>query len=415
MTPRRHVNAANGTRRVAITGAGAVSALGTSASACWEAMCEGRSGIAPMSWAAASTTRPVLAARVADFYSGAFFDHRQCSLLDRVSQFALVAAREAVGQSGVDFSRAGLGERTAVVIGIGTGGETAREEQNERFYMTGGRKPHPLTIVRTMTNAPASHLSIEHGITGPAYAVSTACSSANYAIAQAFQMVATGQVDMALAGGTEACLTRGVVYSWEAMRVLADDACRPFSRDRRGLVLGEGAAMFVLEPFEHATRRNAPILGELAGAGLSSDALDIVSPSIDGVCAAMRRALATAGLSVEDVDYINAHGTGTALNDAVESAAIRAVFSHATDGLAVSSTKAMHGHALGASGAIELIAALGALRHGVIPPTINHVAHDPDCPIDCVPNIARERAVRTVLSNSFAFGGLNAVLALKAV
>ncbi len=404
----------SGARRVVITGAGSVSALGLDADACWKAMREGHSAIAPMSWPSVDSSRPVLAAQVRGFHPYAYFDHRQAALLDRVSQFALVAGREAVRQSGVEFARAGLGERAAVVVGVGTGGETAREEQNERFY-TSGRRPHPLTIVRTMSNAPASHLSIEYGITGPAYVVSTACSSANYALAQAFNMVATGQVDLALAGGAEACLSRGVVYSWEAMRVLADDACRPFSRHRRGLVLGEGAGMFVLESLEHARLRNAPLLAELAGAGVSSDAGDIVAPSPDGVSAAMRRALASARLTPGDVDYINAHGTGTAINDAVESTAIRAMFPHADNGLLVSSTKSMHGHALGASGAIELIAVLGALRHGTVPPTINHLAPDPECPIDCVPNMARERTVRAALSNSFAFGGLNAVLALRAM
>ncbi len=405
----------SGIRRVAITGAGSVSALGHDAPSCWKAMSEGRPGTGTLTWAAGSEARPLLAARVVGFDPEAHFDPRRVSLLDRVSQFALVAAREAVTQSGVEFRESGLGERAAVVVGIGTGGETAREEQNERFYLAGSRRPHPLTIVRTMSSAPASHLSIEYGITGPAHAVSTACSSANVALAQAFHMVSSGQVDVALAGGAEACLTRGVVHAWEAMRVLADDACRPFSRQRRGLVLGEGAGMYVLESMDRARRRGAPILAELAGVGLSSDAVDLVFPSIDGICAAMRRALASAVLSPGDVDYINAHGTGTLANDATESAAIRRVFADAADGLAVTSTKSMHGHALGASGAIELIAALGALHHGVVPPTINHLGPDPECAIDCVPNVAREKIVRAVLSNSFAFGGMNAVLALKRV
>jgi nodulation protein E len=264
-----------------------------------------------------------------------------------------------------------------------------------------------------MTNASASQISIAYGLRGPTYAVASACASANHAIIQAAQMIRFGMVDAAITGGTEACLSYGALRAWEAMRVLADDTCRPFSANRRGLVLGEGAAIFVLESLEHAQARGASILAELAGTGMSADASDIVMPNPEGAAMAMRQAMDEAGLAPQDVDYVNAHGTGTQANDATETRAIRLAFGAHADRLAVSSTKSMHGHALGASGALELVAAIGALRDGVVPPTANLDQPDPACDLDYVPNTAREMPVRAVLSNSFAFGGLNAVLALR--
>jgi nodulation protein E len=248
---------------------------------------------------------------------------------------------------------------------------------------------------------------------GPTFAVASACASANHAIIQAAQMIRYGMADAAITGGTEACLTFGAIRAWEAMRVLADDTCRPFSANRRGLVLGEGAAIFVLESLEHAQARGAVILAELAGIGMTADATDIVMPSAEGGARAMSQALADAGLAPQDVDYINAHGTGTLANDPTETRAIHLAFGAHADRLAVSSTKSMHGHALGASGALELVAVIGALRDGVVPPTANLDKPDPACDLDYVPNTAREMPVRAALSNSFAFGGLNAVLALK--
>jgi nodulation protein E len=254
--------------------------------------------------------------------------------------------------------------------------------------------------------------SLRHG-GGLTYVVASACASANHAIIQAAQQIRYGLADAAVTGGTEACLTYGALHAWEAMRVLADDTCRPFSANRHGLVLGEGAAIFALESLEHARARGATVLAELAGCGMTADATDIVMPSADDAAAAMHQALADAELSPADVDYINAHGTGTQANDVTETKAIRLAFGAHADRLAVSSTKSMHGHALGASGALELVAAIGALRDGVVPPTANLDKVDPACDLDYVPNTAREMPVRAVLSNSFAFGGLNAVLALK--
>jgi nodulation protein E len=401
------------TRRVVITGMGAISPLGVGAAALWQGLREGRSAIGPLRHPDAERLRVKVAAQVPEsFDPAAHIDERTLPLLDRTSEFALHAAREAVAQSGVDFA-GGLGLRTAVIVGTGVGGETTQDEQSRRLYAENAPRAHPLTIVRLMTNASASQISIAYGLHGPTYAVASACASANHAIIQAAQMIRYGLADAAVTGGTEACLTYGALRAWEAMRVVADDTCRPFSANRRGLVLGEGAAIFVLESLEHAQARGATILAELAGTGMSADASDIVMPSAEGAATAMRLALAEAELNPQDVDYINAHGTGTQANDVTETRAIRLAFGAYADRLAVSSTKSMHGHALGASGALELVAAIGALREGVVPPTANLDQVDPACDLDYVPNVAREMPVRAVLSNSFAFGGLNAVLALK--
>lgn len=354
-----------------------------------------------------------IAAEVKGFEPAAYFNEKRLPLLDPVAQYALVAAREAVAQAGLDFSNQALAERTAVVVGTGAGGESTHDESSRRLYGEGQPRVHPFSIVRSMFSASTSQICLEFGLRGPAFAVSSACASSNHALAQACMLLRAGEADVALAGGSEACITLGVVKAWEAMRVMADDTCRPFSKQRRGLVLGEGAGIFVLETLEHAQRRGATILAEFAGAGMSSDATDIVQPDAEGAARAMRAALRQAGLSPQDVDYINAHGTGTPINDVTETRAIRAVFGDHAGQLAVSSTKAMHGHALGAAGAIELVAVLGALRDSVLPPTINYLDPDPACDLDVVPNVARSRPVRAALSNSFAFGGLNAVLALR--
>lgn len=402
------------TRRVVITGMGAISPFGAGAETLWQGLREGRSGIGPLRHPDAARLKVKIAAQVpASFDPTAHIDERTLPLLDRTSEFALHAAREAINQSGLDFSAGQLGLRTAVVVGTGVGGETTQDAQSKRLYADNATRVHPLSIVRLMTNASASQISIAYGLRGPTFAVASACASANHAIIQAAQMIRFDLADIAIAGGTEACITYGAMRAWEAMRVLADETCRPFSANRRGLVLGEGAGIFVLELLEHAQARGATILAELAGSGMTADATDIVSPSADGAAAAMRQALDDAGLTPEDVDYINAHGTGTIANDSTETRAIRLAFGAHADRLAVSSTKSMHGHALGASGALELVAVIGALRDSVVPPTANLDQPDPACDLDYVPNVAREMPVRAALSNSFAFGGLNAVLALK--
>lgn len=400
-------------RRVVITGVGAICALGHDARTLWQGMREGRGAIAPLTGFENQDMRVQVAAQVRDFDPAAHFDSKKLILLDRVSQFALVAAREAVQQSGIDFAQGDLRQRSACVVGTGTGGEVTNDECSKRLYGEGNPRLHPLSIVRRMMSAPASQVSIEFGITGPSFAVSSACSSANHAFAQAFALVRSGVADVALAGGTEACLTLGVLRAWEAMRVLADDTCRPFCRQRRGLVLGEGAGMVVLEDFDHARARGAEILAEFAGAGMSADAGDIVMPSDIGAARAMTAALRDAQLDASDIGYINAHGTATPANDPTETRAIHMALGEHAKKVAVSSTKSLHGHALGAASALEIVAAIGALRDGVIPPTANFIDPDPECDLDYVPNTAREMPVRAVLSNAFAFGGLNAVVALK--
>src|SRR5690242_12392526 len=386
--------------RVVVTGMGAVTPLGHTAAATWSAMREGRSAIGPITCLPREALRFGIAAEVRDFDPRRHFDEKKLILLDRVSQLALVAAREAIAQSGIDFARENLGENTAVVIGTGIGGENTNDEASRRMYGENNPRLHPLTIVRLMANAPACQISIEHGLHGPAFATVSACASSNHAIAQAFHMVRSGVASAAVTGGTEACLTLGAMRAWEAMRVLADDTCRPFSKQRRGLVLGEGAAIFVLETLERAHARGANILAEITGAGMSADAGDIVFPSEAGAAMAMQRALADAKLAPDAIGYVNAHGTGTPANDPTETKAIRRTFGAHADTLAVSSTKSMHGHALGAAGAIEFVATIGALRDGLIPPTINFVDADPECDLDYVPNAAREKPVRAAISNS---------------
>jgi nodulation protein E len=400
-------------RRVAITGMGAITALGHTAPATWAALAEGRSGIGPIETIPTEQLNVKIAAEVRGFDPAAHIDGKRLPLLDRVSQFAVIAAREAVTQSGLDFRADGRGERTACIVGSGVGGEGTHTEQSKRFWGDKNPRLHPLTIIRIMANAPACHIGIEYGLNGPTFAVVSACASANHAMSQAADLIRSGKVDFAVTGGTEACVTVTTMKAWEAMRITADDTCRPFCKQRRGMVLGEGAGIFVFEEYEHARKRGATILAEFAGSGTSADAADMVFPSEPMVARAIQNALTDAGLDAADVGYINAHGTATPANDPTETRAIRRVFGAHADRLAVSSTKSMHGHALGAAGALELVAAIGALRHGIIPPTANFIDPDPACDLDYVPNTAREKAVKAVLSNSFAFGGLNSVVAIK--
>lgn len=399
-------------RRVAVTGMGAVSALGLGARVLWEAIREGRSGIAPLVPPAGETgIRMRVAAALQGYEPAAHFSSAELTLLDRVSQFALLAADEAITQAGLSLD-AGQAARTAVIVGTGIGGENSRDEQSRRIYRERAERVHPMSIVRIMPSAPASQIGMRYRLQGPTFAISSACASSNHAIAQAALLVRHGVADVAIAGGAEAAFTLSGIRAWEAMRVADDDTCRPFCAQRRGLVLGEGAGIFVLESREHARARGATILAELAGFGLGADAGDIVAPSAEGAAAAMRAAMCDAGIASDHVDYVNAHGTGTPLNDPTETRAIRQAFGGHADRLAVSSTKAVHGHALGAAGALELVAVINALRHQVIPPTANFLDADPACDLDYVPNTARDASVQVAMSNSFAFGGLNAVLLL---
>jgi nodulation protein E len=397
------------TRRVAVTGIGVICAIGRTRGEFWDALAAGRSGIGPMTLLPAGFLRFENAAEVADFRASDYFDEKQAGLLDRFAQFALIAAREAVADSGIVFDDA-LKEASAIVSGSCVGGKTTEDAEYRGLYELKNTRFPPLTIPKVMANAGASAISLEYGITGPVYTVSTACSSANHAIGQAFWMVRNGSAEVAIAGGSEAPFCPGLLKVWEAMRVVSPDTCRPFSKDRRGLILGEGAAMLVLEPMERARARGARIYGEIAGFGMSSDAHHITQPLAAGAARAMRSALCDAAVAPEAIGYINAHGTGTLANDPTEVEAIRAVFGAAP---LMSSTKSMHGHALGAAGAIEAAATLLALQEGVIPPTANFTEVDPACDVDVVANVARRAEVEYALSNSFAFGGLNAVLVFR--
>ena len=400
------------THRVVVTGWGVVSSIGHTAASFWSNLVRGVGGIAEATIIPTDLLTHKVVAEVKDFDPRKHFDDRQLAMLDRVSQFAVVAAREAVAHSGLAFDGA-LSERTATIIGTGVGGQTTQDENYKRLYRDNAKRLHPLTIPKLMVNAPASQVSMHCGLRGPSFAVASACASATHAIGLAFHMVRSGAVTCAVTGGADACIAFGTMKGWEAMRVTAPDTCRPFSRDRKGLVIGEGAAVVVLETEEHARQRSADILGEIVGFGMSADAHDLTSPDEGGMARALHGALADARLATSDIQYVNAHGTGTAANDETETKAIKQVFGSHAGKLAVSSNKSMLGHALGAAGGLELVATLMAMQQAVVPPTTNYLGPDPACDLDCVPNEARALKIDAALSNSFAFGGLNAVLAVK--
>jgi nodulation protein E len=397
--------------RVVITGIGIVSPVGSTLDEFWPALVEGRSGIGPLTIIPTEKLNTRIAAQVSDFNPEAHFDPKKLGLLDRFAQFGVVAARNAVRDADIEIDEE-LALETATVVGTGVGGQSTLDEQYLRIYGQNHQRAHPLTVPRLMANAAVSHVSMDLKLKGPTYTVATACASGTHAIGQAFHMLRMGQAPIALAGGSEACITFGTVKGWEALRVLSTDTCRPFSKTRSGLVLGEGAALLVLETRERAVARGARIYAEVLGFGMSADAADITAADVTGGARAMRAALADAKLNPDDVDYINAHGTGTLLNDRTESEGLRMVFGEHAKRLAVSSNKGVLGHSLGAAGALELAATALTLHHQTIPPTANFQEEDPECGLDFVPNTARQAPVRNAMSNSFAFGGLNAVVVL---
>jgi nodulation protein E len=396
--------------RVAITGIGIVSPFGRGRDAALDALRNARSGVRAISSIDTSALNCRIAGEVPqDAHEGLHRGH------DRFTRFALIAAEEAAAQAGalgVDDDRIG------VLIGTGLGGCETLDGSYKRIYADNGRVP-PMSIPMSMYNAASSAVSTKLGAKGVSYSVVSACASSAHALGLAAQAIRAGQADAVLAGGSDAPLAPGIIRAWESLRVLAidnehpEEACRPFSADRKGLVLAEGAAVFVLESWENATRRGAEILGELAGFGATSDAGHVTDPSADGASRAMRLALKDARLNADDVGYVNAHGTGTRANDTTETAAIKAVFGSSAP--PVSSTKSLHGHAMGASGAIELASSLLALRDGFLPPTVNLVTRDPACDLDYVPNEPREARPQAFLSNSFGFGGMNAVIAVRTI
>jgi len=398
--------------RVVITGQGTINALGASAPETCKAMQEGRLGIGPLTFRDVDRLSVRIGAEVRDFDPANHFTRQEIAHFDRFTQFALLAAREAMEQSGLVVDAA-LAPRSGVILGTAGGGLQTQDANYRSVYQEGKNRVHPFVVPRLMHNAAAAQISIAHGLTGPSMTLSTACASSNHAMGQAFQTIRAGGAEIVLTGGVDAMLCFGGIKAWEALRVLSAEACRPFSANRNGMVQGEGAAVFVFENYVHARARGAEILAEVAGFGMSTDASDLVIPSQDGAMRAMQGALLDAGLAPEAVGYVNAHGTGTRANDRTECAAIRAVFGEHAEHLMVSSTKSMHGHVIGGTGAIELLACIMALKDGVIAPTISYDAPDPDCALDVVPNVARQARVAAVLSNAFAFGGMNAVLALR--
>ncbi|MEZ5920164.1 MAG: beta-ketoacyl-[acyl-carrier-protein] synthase family protein [Parvularculaceae bacterium] len=397
--------------RVVVTGLGIICSLGDNVEQVGQALRDGRSGIQPLANIPTEILTIKVGAEVKGFEPGAHFQSSQIPLYDRTTQLALYAARAAIADAGLK-PQEDFGNRSATILGTGTGSAHAIEECYHSLYVENRRRPHPFTVPRVMNNAPVSHISMDFGITGPSFMVSSACASANHAICLAYQLIKAGVADIVVTGGAEACITPGCMKGWEALRVMSPDTCRPFSKGRKGLVIGEGAGVFVFESLQHAKMRDANIHAEIAGVGMTSDAGNIVVPTLEGPVNAMRAALAEARVNPEDVGYINAHGTGTSTNDTTETNAIKGTFGDHARRLMVSSTKSMHGHALGGAGAIELLCSVLALRDGFIPPTMNFEEPDPECDLDYVPNEARDAKAYLALSNSFAFGGHNAVVAL---
>jgi len=399
-------------KRVVITGAGTINPLARDVAGTYAAFSEGRCAIGPLDLADKQRLEIKIAAQVQNWSPPEWFGRHKIALYDRFTQFALIAARQAVAQSGLSFAGE-LGDASGVVLGTAAGGVNTWNESYRSVYQDGKNRVHPFVVPKLMNNAAASHISIEFGLRGPSLSVSTACASSNHAMGLALQLLRGGSSKVILTGGSESMLCFGGLKAWEGLRVMSPDACRPFSLDRSGMVQGEGAAVFVFEELEHAKSRGAEILAEVIGFCMTSDASDIVMPSQQGAARAIAGALRDGGLNPEDVGYINAHGTGTIANDRTECAAISQVFQDHADRLMISSTKAMHGHLIGGAGAVELLACLMALDKGVIAPTIGYQLADPECDLDVVPNVARDQSINVALSNAFAFGGQNAVIALR--
>jgi len=400
-------------KRVVITGIGGICGLGTNAPAIWGEMRAGRSAIGPIVNSELHDLKVRVGCEIKTLPDHGI-SHKQTVSMDRFSLLATIAAREAMQHAGLASDEATT-YRMGAVVGVGVCGWEAIEESYRAILLEGKNRAGIFTVPKVMPSAASGHVSMALGLRGPVFGVTSACSSSNHAFASAVDQIRLGRADVMVAGGTDAPLVWGILKGWEALRVLAPDTCRPFSADRQGLSLGEGAAMAVLETYEHAMARGANILAEIAGAGLSADASDIVAPTTEGPTAAMRACLADAELNPDDVDYLNAHGTGTKANDMIETAAIKRVFGDHAYKLSISSTKSMHAHCLGASGALEMIACVMAIREGLVPPTANFRQADPDCDLDITPNVARERKVRAAISNGFAFGGTNAVVAFRAI
>jgi nodulation protein E len=400
-------------QRIVVTGNGGLCGLGNDVASIWDAMREGRSAIGPITTIELHDLKISTASEIKTLPDHGL-DRKRTIALDRFSLLAVIAAQQAMAQAGltVDDSNS---YRVGAVVGVGVYGAETVDENYRQLLLTDKTRAAIFAVPKAMPGAAAGQVSMSLGLRGPTFGITSACASSNHALASALDQLRLGRADAMIAGGSEAPLTWGVLKGWEALRILSPDTCRPFSADRQGLVIGEGAGMVVLETYEHAKARGATILAELAGAGLSADASDIVAPTVEGPTSAMRACLADAGLNPEDVDYLNAHGTGTKANDQIETMAIKQAFGAHAGRLSVSSTKSMHAPCFGASGAIEMIACVMAIREGIVPPTANYREPDPDCDLDVTPNVARQRKVRAAISNGFAFGGTNAVVAFRSV
>lgn len=399
-------------RRVVVTGTGVISAIGNKTADFWSSIVDCKSGIGRYQHPFADQIRFKHGADVKDFDATSYLEKGDLDLMDRFAQFAVVAAREAVNQSGFTIDEENK-YRTAVICGTSIGGVHAQEQSYFDLYRENKSRVQPLSIPKTMPNGAASNISMQMGITGPVYAISTACASSNHAIGNAFWLIRNGVCDQAIAGGSETPFTYTFLKAWEAIRVVAPDTCRPFSKTRQGMILGEGAGMLMLESLDGAQKRGAKILAEIVGFGMTSDASHITKPDQKGAEQAMRLALQDGKIHPAQIGYINAHGTGTLVNDSMEVAAVKNVFGEHANQLAISSTKSLHGHALGATSSLEAIATIMALKESILPPTANFEEKDEACDLDIVPNASRKKEIQYALSNAFAFGGLNAVLAFK--
>lgn len=402
-------------RRVVITGTGVVTPIGTDVAEFWASIKAGTCGVSELGGFPLEDLKILIAAQIKNFDHKARLRHFKRDKIimhaDRYSWFAAAAADEAVKQSGLEVPFVDP-YRTACIVGSGAGGLVTFEKSYRDLFIENKRATHPLTLLRIIGSSAAAHVGIEFGVKGPTYATCSACSTATHAIGAARDYIKHGMVDVAIAGASESVINYGTMKAWQALHVLSPEGCFPFSKKRNGTVLGEGAGILVLESLEHAKARGAKILAELVGYGMTSDAKDMVNPDIEGPAEAMRLALEDAGLAPTEIDYLNAHGTATMINDRNETNAIKRVFGSYASKLPISSTKSMHGHPLGAGGGIEAVACIKAMEEGILPPTIGLEEADPECDLDYVPNVARAKKLTYVMSNSFAFGGLNAVIVL---
>ena len=401
-------------KRVVITGQGTINALGHDVASTLAAMAAGKCAIGDMEFPNVDRLSIQIGGQVRGFEPKDHFERQQLGLYDRFTQFAVIAAREAIAQSGLEFDGE-LSQMSGVVLGTAGGGLQTQDENYRTVYEDGKNRVHPFVVPRLMNNAAVSHVSMANNLKGPSFTVSTACASSNHAMGQAFNLVRSGVAPVMVTGGSESMLCFGGIKAWEGLRVMSQDGCRPFCATRNGMVQGEGGAIFIFEEYEHARARGAEILAEVSGFAMSSDAGDIVMPSVGGARRAIAAALNDAQMNAQDVGYVNAHGTATAANDKTETAAIKDVFGDHASKLMVSSTKSMHGHLIGGTGAVEMLACIAALKDGMIAPTVGFQQADPDCDLDVVPNVARHQNIDAAISNAFAFGGLNAVIALRSV